>query len=288
MFDTIVQRGVGFMLIAIIVYLLLRLIIFRPKTGSGNNLDKESFELKIFSINQHCSEYSLKEFMKFLDKYKGGNVIREEGRIVRKYTTREKGELQSLFYDVVAPAKDVSIATKEQFRNYIRNVHVEGVDMRPRYEDYTRRVTDKESLQEDKVVSYFADYVDDRVLSTLSRGLNEKEYVVMDHPSFKIKESYKEFGYLVIGESGAFIIMADEPEDIMEQKAFIDKVGIDLFVNTHPIVVLTDNSQAIKEDDSSIKVLSQKNLCSYIREYNDNIQINERMTLVSRLRELSA
>ena len=40
MFDTIVQRGVGFMLVAIIVYLLLRVIVFRPKKGSVNGVIK--------------------------------------------------------------------------------------------------------------------------------------------------------------------------------------------------------------------------------------------------------
>lgn len=289
MFDTIVQRGVGFMLVAIIVYLLLRLIVFRPKKESVNGVDKESFELKIFSMNEHCSEYSLKEFMKFLDKYKGGKVIRESGRVVRQFTTKEKGELQSLFYDVVAPAKDVSIATKEQFRNYIRNLHVDGVDMRPRYEDFTKRVTDKGSLQEDKVVSYFADYKDDRVLTTLTRGLDEKEYVVIDHPSFKLGDEYKEFGYIVVGNSGVFVITADSPANISQQKAFVDKVGIDLFVDSHAIVVLTDNNQALKQDEElGYKILSPKNLCNYIREYNDSLPINERMTLVSRLKELSA
>ena len=157
MFNTIVQRGVGFMLIAIIVYLLLRLIVFRPRKGKAKGVGRESFELKIYSIKEHCSDYSLKEFMNFLDKYKGGQNVRKNGHTVREFTTKEKAELQNLFYNVVAPAKDVSIAMKEQFRNYICNLKVDGVDMRPRYEDYTKNITDRHYEEKDKVVSYFAD-----------------------------------------------------------------------------------------------------------------------------------
>lgn len=288
MFDTIVQRGVGFMLIAIIVYLLLRLIVFRPKKGSVNGVDRESFELKIFSMNEHCSEYSLKEFMKFLDKYKGGRVIKERGRIIQQeFTVKEKGELKSLFYDVVAPAKDVSIATKEQFRNYIRNLKVDEVDMRPRYEDYTRKITDRAALDEDKVVSYFADYNEDKVLSAIRKGLDSKQYVLIDNPTYKIEDENRGFGYIVVGESGAFIIEADEPGSILAQKAFIDKIGSDFFLDVHPIVVLTGNASAVVQDDSlPYKVIGLRNLCNYIREYQGRLPINERMMLVSRLNEL--
>ena len=91
----------------------------------------------------------------------------------------------------------------------------------------------------------------------------------------------------------AFGVFALDEESTIDTAAcfylVVDKVGIDLFVDSHAIVVLTDNNQALKQDEElGYKILSPKNLCNYIREYNDSLPINERMTLVSRLKELSA
>lgn len=287
MFETVVQRGVGFMLIALIVYLLLRLIVFRPKKGSVNGVDRKSFELKIFAMNEHCSEYSLKEFMRFLDKYKGGRIIKERGRIVVwEFTAKEKGELKSLFYDVVAPAKDVSIATKEQYRNYIRNLKVDGVDMRPRYEDYTKRITDKD-VEDDKVVSYFADYNEDEVLTSLKKGLDASEYVILDDVSMKVGELEKDFGHIVIGDNGAFLLLPEYASNISELKDYIDEIGKDFFLDAQPLIVVKNYSED-GNTEGSYKKIDLRNLCSYIRTFDGRLPINEKMMLVSRIRELSA
>lgn len=289
MFNTIVQRGVGFMLIAIIVYLLLRLIVFRPGKGKAKGVGRESFELKIYSIKEHCSDYSLKEFMNFLDKYKGGQNVRKNGHTVREFTTKEKAELQNLFYNVVAPAKDVSIAMKEQFRNYICNLKVDGVDMRPRYEDYTKNITDRHYEEKDKVVSYFADYKEDRVFAAIKKGLDPQKFVIIENPSFKVGADYKEFGHIVIGDTGIFVIASDLSVDILSQKAFIEEVSGDLFLDVHPIMVVSSQADAAREQRvPQIEYIEEKNLCNYVREYPDSVAINDRMMLVSRLKELSA
>ena len=234
MFNTIVQRGVGFMLIAIIVYLLLRLIVFRPRKGKAKGVGRESFELKIYSIKEHCSDYSLKEFMNFLDKYKGGQNVRKNGHTVREFTTKH-------------------------------------------YEE------------KDKVVSYFADNKEDRVFAAIKKGLDPQKFVIIENPSFKVGADYKEFGHIVIGDTGIFVIASDLSVDILSQKAFIEEVSGDLFLDVHPIMVVSSQSDAAREQRvPQIEYIEEKNLCNYIREYPDSVAINDRMMLVSRLKELSA
>ena len=110
-FNTFVQRGVGFLILAAIVYLLLRLLVFRPKQGKTiDRMTSADFEKEIYQVYEHCSETSLNLFRAFLVKYEEQNP--------RAFSVKEKGELKSLFIYNHYPTSVCQINHKHQYFSF--------------------------------------------------------------------------------------------------------------------------------------------------------------------------
>ena len=77
---------------AIIFIFLIILVILKITKKKDRWVSTESFEREKKKLHPHFSEKEYKNFMNFLDSYKGGFVRRKSGRIVyQDYLNKEKG-----------------------------------------------------------------------------------------------------------------------------------------------------------------------------------------------------
>ena len=81
--------------------------------------------------------------------------------------------------------------------------------------------------------------------------------------------------------------MTSPTEKLNEQQIFLDNIVGDLDVVIHPVLVLPDsNLNIVKRTDLPYEVISPRNIISFIRNYNDPIDLRNRMELTERLSEL--
>lgn len=310
MFDTVVQNGVGIIIIAAIVYLLLRLLVFRPKSvKKDDGMTSLDFENEIYRINEHCTELSLKLFRGFLEKYQERNP--------RAFSQKEKGELRSLFYDVVVPESDVAIVTKEQFRKYLRGIGVDEMNIRPRYNQCIINHLDGNDAKD----FYFENYGDIKVGDCLKKGLDPNQYYVIDGATFVDGDKKKVFPHIVVGDSGAFLVntrdlgtkiheegidptviniekgdkwsikknnnevrMVSPTSDMLDGKTFMENAMGDMLLEVHPVLVFPDEQLSVhQEEELPYKVIGTRNLCNYIKDYPSRMSISERTEVISRL-----
>ena len=312
-FNTFVQRGVGFLILAAIVYLLLRLLVFRPKQGKNiDRMTSADFEKEIYQVYEHCSETSLNLFRAFLVKYEEQNP--------RAFSVKEKGELKSLFLEIVVPESDVSVSTKEQFRVYLKKIGVSDMNIRPRYSQCTLGHLSGQKTKED----YFNDYCNIKIGDCLKNGLDSQKYKIFDSPTVVDGEKKKRIAFIVIGDSGTFVIntkdlgtdvhetgidpteifikkgdnwtvrkkdnemdVTSPTEEVLEAKNFIEQAMGDMLLDVHSVVVFPDEQLNIyQEEELPYKVIGTRNLCNYIREYPNRMSLNERTEILSRLNKM--
>lgn len=327
LFDTIVQRGVGVLIIAAIVYLLLRLFVFRTKE-KYTWVDTEMFDKQLERASEGCTEVGLNNFINFLRVYEGEYIKRQKGKIVfETYSNREKEALKDFFEQSVVPSSYASVKTKEAFRKLIIGIGVSGVEARPDYEGREHKVTiagiaassDKEAKKTINVL----DATDKKIRKILDEGL-EKNFYILDKAQFSVGEETTKFDFFVVGNNGAFAletgaieelanflgverttltiekgdvwhlvkgteekIMVSPTAAMKKQQEFLFKLTGDLNVTIHPVLVLPDaNLSVVKREELPYDVISPRNIVSYIRNYNDKLELRDRMELTERLNEL--
>lgn len=224
-FDTIVQRGVGVLLLAAIGYLLLRLFVFKSK-DKYTWVDTEMFDKQLERAGEGCTEVGLTSFINFLRVYEGEFIKREKGKIVYEaYSDREKEALRSFFENSVIPSGYASVKTKEMFRNIIISRGVTGIEERPDYEGREHKVTISgiaaRSIAADAVKAKrnVLDATDEKIKNILENDLDSKKYYILNKAQFTDGENTTKYDFFVVGENGAF---AFETGVLEELAGFMD------------------------------------------------------------------
>lgn len=329
-FDTIVQRGVGVLLLGAIAYLLLRLFVFKSKQ-KYTWVDTEMFNKQLEQASEGCTESGLLNFINFLRVYEGEYIKRQKGKIVfEAYSEREKEALKNFFEKSVIPSGYASIKTKETFRKLIISRGVTGLESRPNYEGREHKVTipgivaSSIAADKEKANRNILDETDEKIKKILENELDSKKYFILNKAEYTVGEETTKYDFFVVGENGAFAfetgaleelanflgterttltietgdiwhlvkgneekIMTSPTEKLNEQQIFLDNIVGDLDVVIHPVLVLPDsNLNIVKRTDLPYEVISPRNIISFIRNYNDPIDLRNRMELTERLSEL--
>lgn len=126
---TIVQRGVIVLLVALIIYLILRIFVIIPKRQAELLADRGSFVARFMEIQKKCSEKELNEFMQFLEEYKGSRIIRDRGKLlIQEFSAREKEELRNFYFEKVINSEVISVDTKDKFKSCLSKMGVGDLD----------------------------------------------------------------------------------------------------------------------------------------------------------------
>lgn len=302
-------------LFVIIIGVLLVISLFsKNKYVSAVEFEDEKRKLK-----SNCTIEEYNHFVAFLDTYKGSYIRRRSGEIIyQDYTYREKGDLKGIFYNIIAPNPNLSSSTKEQFRNRLLALGVEGISKKPLYEARDSRLKNKETDYDAYNRKKVGNQGERIVRETLAQ-LPSDSYVVVNGPVLKKGDRTKEFDHLVIGETGLFIIetkafgmsdgeavtsglfidpgdkwivrmnktsreVASPTEQVVDEIHFIEDIVTSCPVNIHAILTLSNYKMNIKNNIESklpYQVIRIDNLKDYILKFDDKLIDNDRMLILS-------
>lgn len=168
-------------------------------------ISDEEFQKWKRKLKPGCTEIEFIKFRDFLSAYGGGFVKREYGKIVRhEYLGKEKGDLKGIFYNIVLPSPHISTARKEEFRIYLNEIGVNGVDQRPEYETREVKLRNNKTDKEEYARKEVGNKGEQIVRETLKK-LGD-EYSVINGPVIRFGQAKREYDHIVVGYNGIFVI----------------------------------------------------------------------------------
>lgn len=303
--------------IAIIFIMMIRLST-RKRRRRDNWVDSDEFQIAKSRVRYNCNEVGLENFMIFLRNYKGGSVHRSYGKIVsQQYSGKEKGDLKGIFYNIILPSGNLSVAKKEEYRKLIISLGVEGVENRPSYETRDARLKNKSTNENDFQRKQVGNQGERTVRNILDK-LEDGEYSIINGPVLKCGDETKEYDHIVVCNNGIFVIetkafgMTDgkpikaglfidkgdkwilrkkqtnkelitPTEQVMAEKKHLEGI-IDMPIDVHPILALSNSEIFIKQNiELPYKVLKADELKEYIESINDLITENDRMEILEKI-----
>ena len=170
--------------------------------SSGNNQEFEELKRSIY-IGSNEEEYNI--FRNALSSYGGGYIKYSSGTIVKKeFLGKEKGDLKGIFYNVIVPNPHIPVVKKEEFRAYLREIGVNGLDQRPDYEGRDSKLRNKAKNKDDyekKEVGNKGEQVIRDILEEL-----EPNWTIINGPVIKYRNEVHEYDHIAVGYNGVFVI----------------------------------------------------------------------------------
>lgn len=324
MFETIVQKGVAVLLIAAIVYIVIRLIVGHT-VKKYTWVDTDAFNEQRDKVLNRCTEETLHMFMHFLTSYQGGFIKRSGKKIVlQTYSPQEKQDLSDTFYNVVLRNKYISVKTKEDFRHLINRLGAPNTEQKPDYEhidnSIVQRKSDDESKDKQRAVKRKAESM---VADVLNMGLDMKYNHVFHNIYLTNADERRRFDHIVVNDNGVFVLetksfgMEEFTEQyincelfiekgdrwsirigndmqnlesptlqVLEEKRFIEDFAGDLLLKVHPVVVLPQKDMIVyKKATLPYEVVGIRELCDFLQEKHDTFSLNDKLTMISRLND---
>ena len=119
------RREVLIVLLFVIVVIWL---ISRLTNKEDKWVSKEKFQREKKKLHPHFSEEEFRRFCAFLKSYQGGYVRRRSGKIVyQDFLNKEKGDLKGIFFNLVIANPNITVAQKEEFRQFWISIGVKVV-----------------------------------------------------------------------------------------------------------------------------------------------------------------
>ena len=195
-------REFYFVILVIIALLLIIPILFSKK---NKWVSTDDFEKEKKKLRPNCSDMELQNFLVFLKKYQGGYVRRKSGQIVyQDFLGKEKGDLKGIFFNIVVPNPNISTKEKEEFRRYLKEIGVNGIDKRPNYE--TRDSKLRNNKKDEEYIRKEVGNIGEQIVRNALKRLEELGYSVINGPVLKYDGVSKEYDHIVIGDNGVFCI----------------------------------------------------------------------------------
>ena len=195
-------RECYFVILVIIALLLIIPILFSKK---NKWVSTDDFEKEKKKLRPNCSDMELQNFLVFLKKYQGGYVRRKSGQIVyQDFLGKEKGDLKGIFFNIVVPNPNISTKEKEEFRRYLKEIGVNGIDKRPNYE--TRDSKLRNNKKDEEYIRKEVGNIGEQIVRNALKRLEELGYSVINGPVLKYDGVSKEYDHIVIGDNGVFCI----------------------------------------------------------------------------------
>ena len=246
----------------------------RRKTWQDTSVSTEALENEKRKLKPFCSAEEFYWFESFLRNYKGGYVKRSGSKIVYQgFLNKEKGDLKGIFFNIVFPNPNISVESKEAFRNYLVNVGVSGLEQRPDYESRDTKLKNTKKDEEEfkrKEVGNIGEKLVRDVLEDLNiqnEYFNIKNYSVINGPCYRYGDVTKEFDHIVIGKNGLFVI---------ETKAFGMTDGKEakasLFIDSGDKWIIRKNKTNRELESPTVQIIAEKELIEAILQTMPSIK----------------
>ena len=259
----------------------------------------------------------LQNFLLFLKNYQGGYVPRKSGQIVHQdFLGKEKGDLKGIFFNIVVPNPNISTKEKEEFRRYLKEIGVNGIDKRPNYE--TRDSKLRNNKKDEEYIRKEVGNIGEQIVRNALKRLEELGYSVINGPVLKYDGVSKEYDHIVIGDNGVFCIETKafglsggkackaslfiDPNDkwiirkngmnrdlesptqqVVDEKKLLEKIiNLSCFLEVHPILVLCNTELYIKNNiELPYDVVRIDALIECIQNCKDSITESDRLCVLS-------
>lgn len=303
-----------FVILVIIALLLIIPILFSKK---NKWVSTDDFEKEKKKLRPNCSDMELQNFLVFLKKYQGGYVRRKSGQIVyQDFLGKEKGDLKGIFFNIVVPNPNISTKEKEEFRRYLKEIGVNGIDKRPNYE--TRDSKLRNNKKDEEYIRKEVGNIGEQIVRNALKRLEELGYSVINGPVLKYDGVSKEYDHIVIGDNGVFCIETKafglsggkackaslfiDPNDkwiirkngmnrdlesptqqVVDEKKLLEKIiNLSCFLEVHPILVLCNTELYIKNNiELPYDVVRIDALIECIQNCKDSITESDRLCVLS-------
>lgn len=307
-------RECYFVILVIIALLLIIPILFSKK---NKWVSTDDFEKEKKKLRPNCSDMELQNFLVFLKKYQGGYVRRKSGQIVHQdFLGKEKGDLKGIFFNIVVPNPNISTKEKEEFRRYLKEIGVNGIDKRPNYE--TRDSKLRNNKKDEEYIRKEVGNIGEQIVRNALKRLEELGYSVINGPVLKYDGVSKEYDHIVIGDNGVFCIETKafglsggkackaslfiDPNDkwiirkngmnrdlesptqqVVDEKKLLEKIiNLSCFLEVHPILVLCNTELYIKNNiELPYDVVRIDALIECIQNCRDSITESDRLCVLS-------
>ena len=307
-------REFYFVILVIIALLLIIPILFSKK---NKWVSTDDFEKEKKKLRPNCSDMELQNFLVFLKKYQGGYVRRKSGQIVyQDLLGKEKGDLKGIFFNIVVPNPNISTKEKEEFRRYLKEIGVNGIDKRPNYE--TRDSKLRNNKKDEEYIRKEVGNIGEQIVRNALKRLEELGYSVINGPVLKYDGVSKEYDHIVIGDNGVFCIETKafglsggkackaslfiDPNDkwiirkngmnrdlesptqqVVDEKKLLEKIiNLSCFLEVHPILVLCNTELYIKNNiELPYDVVRIDALIECIQNCKDSITESDRLCVLS-------
>lgn len=307
-------RECYFVILVIIALLLIIPILFSKK---NKWVSTDDFEKEKKKLRPNCSDMELQNFLVFLKKYQGGYVRRKSGQIVyQDFLGKEKGDLKGIFFNIVVPNPNISTKEKEEFRRYLKEIGVNGIDKRPNYE--TRDSKLRNNKKDEEYIRKEVGNIGEQIVRNALKRLEELGYSVINGPVLKYDGVSKEYDHIVIGDNGVFCIETKafglsggkackaslfiDPNDkwiirkngmnrdlesptqqVVDEKKLLEKIiNLSCFLEVHPILVLCNTELYIKNNiELPYDVVRIDALIECIQNCKDSITESDRLCVLS-------
>ena len=307
-------RECYFVILVIIALLLIIPILFSKK---NKWVSTDDFEKEKKKLRPNCSDMELQNFLVFLKKYQGGYVRRKSGQIVHQdFLGKEKGDLKGIFFNIVVPNPNISTKEKEEFRRYLKEIGVNGIDKRPNYE--TRDSKLRNNKKDEEYIRKEVGNIGEQIVRNALKRLEELGYSVINGPVLKYDGVSKEYDHIVIGDNGVFCIETKafglsggkackaslfiDPNDkwiirkngmnrdlesptqqVRDEKKLLEKIiNLSCFLEVHPILVLCNTELYIKNNiELPYDVVRIDALIECIQNCKDSITESDRLCVLS-------
>ena len=307
-------REFYFVILVIIALLVIMPILFSKK---NKWVSTDDFEKEKKKLRPNCSDMELQNFLVFLKKYQGGYVRRKSGQIVyQDFLGKEKGDLKGIFFNIVVPNPNISTKEKEEFRRYLKEIGVNGIDKRPNYE--TRDSKLRNNKKDEEYIRKEVGNIGEQIVRNALKRLEELGYSVINGPVLKYDGVSKEYDHIVIGDNGVFCIETKafglsggkackaslfiDPNDkwiirkngmnrdlesptqqVVDEKKLLEKIiNLSCFLEVHPILVLCNTELYIKNNiELPYDVVRIDALIECIQNCKDSITESDRLCVLS-------
>ena len=289
-------RECYFVILVIIALLLIIPILFSKK---NKWVSTDDFEKEKKKLRPNCSDMELQNFLVFLKKYQ-----------------KEKGDLKGIFFNIVVPNPNISTKEKEEFRRYLKEIGVNGIDKRPNYE--TRDSKLRNNKKDEEYIRKEVGNIGEQIVRNALKRLEELGYSVINGPVLKYDGVSKEYDHIVIGDNGVFCIETKafglsggkackaslfiDPNDkwiirkngmnrdlesptqqVVDEKKLLEKIiNLSCFLEVHPILVLCNTELYIKNNiELPYDVVRIDALIECIQNCKDSITESDRLCVLS-------
>ncbi len=283
---------------------------------SADDFEKEKKKLRV-----HCTEQEIQDFISFLKSYGGGYVRRQYGKITyQNYNGKEKGDLKGIFFNIVFPNPNIDVSVKEDFRRYLNEIGVTGIEKRPDYETRDSKLKNKNKNNQDEYLRKEVGNAGEQIVRDTLDLLKASGYSVINGPILQYNNICKEFDHIVIGKNGVFCLetkafgMTDgkscksslfiDPGDkwiirknqtnrelesptqqmISEKEHLQNIIGSVGYFNVHPVLVLCNPGLFVKNNiDLPYEVMKADSINQYIINYRDSVTDSEKRSILSEI-----